>query len=122
MPTTRARKQKRSNKYGAIKETVDGIVFDSRLEARRYGQLKLLERAGTIRGLRVHPVYPIIIDGEPVKMRNGHAAKYTADFSYFEGNESVTEDCKGFVVRDWPLRRAIIEAIYKITIREINRA
>ena len=36
------------NKYHAIKTTVDGITFDSRAEARRYRELKLLERAGVI--------------------------------------------------------------------------
>lgn len=36
------------NKYKAVKTTVDGIKFDSKAEARRYTQLKLLERAGQI--------------------------------------------------------------------------
>ena len=32
------------NKYHAKKTTVDGIEFDSKLEANRYCELKLLER------------------------------------------------------------------------------
>jgi hypothetical protein len=39
------------SKYRAIPTTVDGIRFDSKREAARYGELKLLEKAGHIRGL-----------------------------------------------------------------------
>ena len=44
--------QKNNGKYGAKKATVDGIVFDSRKEARRYSELKILEKAGEIENLR----------------------------------------------------------------------
>ena len=36
------------NKFGAKRTTIDGITFDSKLEADRYIQLKLLEKAGKI--------------------------------------------------------------------------
>lgn len=45
------------NKYKNRKVTVDGIKFDSMKEARRYKELKLLERGGAITGL----VLPILI-------------------------------------------------------------
>ncbi|MBS6476088.1 MAG: DUF1064 domain-containing protein, partial [Clostridiales bacterium] len=35
-------------KYRSKKTTVDGITFDSRREAARWQELKLLERAGSI--------------------------------------------------------------------------
>lgn len=41
------------SKYHAEKVTVDGIRFDSKKEANRYRQLRIMERAGTIIGLRV---------------------------------------------------------------------
>jgi hypothetical protein len=106
------------NKYGAKKTVIDGITFDSKKEARRYTELKLLERAGEIRGLKLKPVFPIVVNGRPVMMRNGHVAKYTADFQYFEGIKSVVEEVKGYVVRDYPLRRALVEHIYHVKIRE----
>jgi len=34
------------NKYGAKKTVVDNITFDSKKEAARYQELKLLEKAG----------------------------------------------------------------------------
>ena len=36
-------------KYHNTKTVADGIKFDSKLEAERYVQLKILERAGVIR-------------------------------------------------------------------------
>ena len=41
------------SKYMAKKCQVDGIKFDSLKEARRYQELRLLERAGKIADLRV---------------------------------------------------------------------
>jgi len=41
------------NKYGNKKVTVDGYVFDSALEAKRYRQLVLLECAGEIKDLKL---------------------------------------------------------------------
>ena len=40
------------SKYHSKKTVVDGIVFDSLKEARRYGVLKALEKTGEISGLR----------------------------------------------------------------------
>lgn len=108
------------SKYGAKPQVVDGHRFGSKAEAKRYGELRQLEMAGYIRGLELHPVYEISVDGRPVKMRNGHTAKYTADFRYFEGGERIVEEVKGAIVRDYPLRRAIIEHIYGVKIREVK--
>lgn len=37
------KKNKKTNKYGATKTTIDGIMFDSKVEARYYLQLKKKE-------------------------------------------------------------------------------
>lgn len=108
------------SKYGAIKTTVDGIVFASKKEANRYAQLKLMERGGLISDLKLQPVFPIVIDGAPVMMRNGQPARYTADFAYTEKGKRIVEEIKGFVVRDYPLRRALVEHIYGVKIVEIK--
>jgi hypothetical protein len=42
------RKDARTNKFGAKRTPVDGIMFDSAKEARRYQQLRLEERAGGV--------------------------------------------------------------------------
>ena len=49
-----------SMKYNNQKKTVDGITFDSILEARRYTVLKSRLEAGTISDLRLQPHYTIM--------------------------------------------------------------
>lgn len=39
-------------KYKAKKTEYDGIMFDSKKEAQRYAELKILERAGVIKNLQ----------------------------------------------------------------------
>ena len=85
-----------TGKYNATPTVVDGIRFASMKEARRYGELKLLQQAGQIAHLRCHPRYEII----PSFERNGEkhrAAHYTADFEYRDlvTGEFVAEDVKG---------------------------
>lgn len=95
----------RRHKYNAVPTTVDGIRFASKSEATRYAELKLLERAGKIRNLALQPKFPLVVNGIEV-------AQYWADFKYFEGNETVVEDRKGFETDVFKLKRKLFEAIY----------
>lgn len=104
----------RANKYGAKPTEVDNIKFASKAEAKRYGDLKLLERAGRIFALELHVEYPLIVNGEKV-------GKYTCDFEYIEGGVLVTEDVKGRAARDWPLRKRLFAALYGRKVREIRK-
>lgn len=82
---------KKTNKYQARKTTVDGLSFDSRKEAQRYGDLKLLQMSGEIKDLKVHPSFDLEVNGILV-------CRYVADFSYFQGKgpkQLVVEDVKG---------------------------
>ena len=92
-------------KFGAVKQTIDGITFASTAEANRYSQLKLLERAREIKALGVHPAYPLSVNGVLI-------GKYTADFCYFEGGRQVTEDVKGLVTAEASLRMRVFMACY----------
>jgi hypothetical protein len=65
----------RKSKFGSKKKVIDGYKFLSLLEAKRYGELKLLERAGEIKNLEVHPRYPLLVKGHPI-------CTYEADFRY----------------------------------------
>lgn len=106
----------------ATKQVVDGVKLDSKKEAKRYRELRMLERAGKISNLEVHPVFPVEIDGRPVKIRsrgfpNGRRVRYTADFRYYEpGRGIVIEDTKGYDTDRARLMRAIVEAVYNVTI------
>lgn len=104
------------SKFGAVKTEIDGITFASKAEAKRYGELKLLQRAGLIRDLEVQPKFPLIINGVTV-------ATYIADFAYFEGDARVVEDVKGVRTPVYILKRKLVEALYPgMKIVEIGKA
>lgn len=103
-------------KYGNIPEQADGHLFDSRLEARRYQELKLLWMAGQIQDLEHHRKFSLDVNGK----RLGY---YEADFTYVDpehDGELVVEDCKGISTPMYRWKRAHILAQYGITIREIR--
>lgn len=105
-------------KYRNKKAVVDGVVFDSQKEAKRYRELRLMERAGAISDLRLQPCFPITIGGIDVRYPNGRHMKYLADFEYMENGETVIEDCKGMRTPVYKLKRALMLAMGK-TIREV---
>lgn len=101
--------------------SVEGHIFDSKAELRRWEELKLLEKAGEISRLERQVVVPIHISGEPVVIRsqrypNGIPCKYTADFVYFQKNRRVWEEYKGRDTAESRFRRAVVEAIYHVEI------
>lgn len=96
--------EKRS-KYGNRKTEADGILFDSKKEADRYRELKLLEAARKIRELTLQPVYSLTVNGVVV-------GKYKADFAYMRAGGVVVEDVKGFKTPVYRLKKRIFEALY----------
>jgi len=100
-----------ANKYNAKKVRLDGLTFDSKAEARRYQELKLLEQAGEISDLEIHPRYEIIING--VKVCN-----YIADFRYMSDGEQVVEDVKGVKTAVYRLKNKLMLAVHNIEILE----
>lgn len=67
---------RQSNKYGAKKTWVDGVCFDSRLEARYYENLKLLHRAGAVAGYLHHGKIVLAAGSGP----DARAMTYEPDF------------------------------------------
>ena len=113
------------NKYRNIKTVVDGITFDSKKEAARYGQLKLMEKAGEIAELELQPKFQMVVNG--VKL-----GSYIGDFQYNEyltpkakrpkdehDRVSVVEDVKGVKTPVYNLKKKLVKALYGIEIREI---
>jgi hypothetical protein len=102
---------------------VDGIRFASKKEARRYMELRLLEKAGHIKELQVQPAFELHAWSKPY----GHpvrVGKFTADFRYREGPDGllIIEDVKGGKAtrtEAYRLRKRIVEAEYGIQIREV---
>lgn len=93
------------NKFSARKVELDGLTFDSKAEANRYAQLKLLERAKSIKALAVHPAFPLKINGTVI-------GTYKPDFVFFEGGRQIVEDVKGMVTEAASLRMRVFMACY----------
>jgi hypothetical protein len=103
----------RPSKYRAVKTVVDGITFDSKREAARYAELRLLEKRGFIRQLKLQPEFVFMADGKPM-------FKYRADFRYFEGKGCVIEDVKGVRTAVYRLKKKLIEAQFNVKITEVS--
>lgn len=112
-------KQYMGNKYGAKKVTApDGTEFDSQKEYNRWCDLRLLERAGKISGLKRQVKYELIPkqDGE-------RACYYVADFVYLDSDgKQVVEDCKGYkkgaAYNLFAIKRKLMLCLYGIKIKE----
>lgn len=112
----------RSGKFNAKKTVAEGLTFASQKEAKRYLELKWLEKAGQIRDLELQPVFPIEIHGTTV-------CRYVADFQYKhvevdEGGCSgrlrlVVEDVKGVKTPVYRLKKKLVRALYGIDIQEV---
>ena len=120
------------NKYHNRKvRTSDGIVHDSRKEANRWNELKLLEEAGKIHELRrqmefllIPAQYEEIATGKRTKRAKKklveRACSYRADFVYHDENgELVVEDVKGLRTRDYIIKRKLLLWVYGIKITEV---
>lgn len=110
------------SKYHSKKITIDGITFDSKAEAQRYCELKMLERAGKIKDLLLQHKFEL----QPSFKKNGktiRAITYVADFVYFdlERMRNVVEDVKGFKTKEYQLKKKLFEYKYPdLTIVEIK--
>lgn len=99
------------NKYRNIKVLYDGIKFDSKREAARYAELKMLEKSGLIKNLRMQVKFEIC----PKKNGNHRARYYIADFVYEEIGKKICEDVKSYITRKNPvysLKKALVLANY----------
>lgn len=100
---------RRTHKYHARATEYDGIRFDSKAEANRYKQLKLLEKAGEIFNLQVHPRFELLRSFVDFSGQKRRGIVYEADFSYNEtGNPlPVVEDVKGVETEAFRLKKKL---------------
>jgi hypothetical protein len=120
------------NKYGNHKVTVDGLTFDSKREAKRFLELKILEKAGKISGLQRQKKFLLIpaqYEPDIIGPRGGkkkgklieHECSYVADFVYFDEEEKdfVIEDTKGVRTPEYVIKRKLLLWLNGYRIREI---
>lgn len=94
-------------KYKNQKTQNDGILFDSKKEAKRYDELRLLERAKLITHLRVQPKFTLIQGFKDNEGEHQRASVYIADFEYYEVKTRrwIVEDVKSVATAKLPLFR-----------------
>ena len=109
------------SKYSNRKVNIDGITFDSKKEANRYKELKILENIGKISNLVLQPIY-VLQESFEYKGKKIRAIKYIGDFEYIElktGNK-VLEDTKGFKTKDYLIKVKLLKNKYTdIDFREL---
>lgn len=122
-------------KYNNKKVMVDGIKFDSKKEALRFKELKMLERAGIIQDLQRQVKYVLIPaqyepsgeiytkgkeKGKPKKGKLiERECAYYADFVYTENSKTVVEDTKGVKTPEYIIKRKLMLYIHNIKIKEM---
>lgn len=108
-------KAKTYSKYRSIRTEVDGIKFHSKVEARRYIDLKRQQQQGRIDGLRLQPRYKIQhpLTGKLI-------CTYVADFTYERDGVTVIEDVKGVLTDTYRLKKKLMRLINDLHITEVK--
>lgn len=100
------------SKYHSIKTMVDGIVFDSKAEAWRYDELKLLLHCGEIRSFGCQPSFVI-----------GTGIRYRPDFIVCDKDGRIwVEDVKGVETAAFKIKKKMFKEKYPYLELKIIRA
>ena len=110
----------KKSKYNNIKTVIDGITFDSKREARRYSELKLMQAGNLISDLRLQVPY-VLVEAQKGGIRKELALKYLADFVYYNKliKDTIIEDVKGVKTPIYIAKRKMMKAL-GLEITEIN--
>ena len=104
-------KAAKKSKYGSVIIRIDGYVFRSLKESRRYVELRMLQTAGEISDLKLQIPYELNQGGT-------HSYKYIADFEYVFNGVKVTEDCKGMRTTVYKKKAKLMLELFGIQIKE----
>ena len=102
------------SKYRNVITEIDGMRFDSRAEAKRWRDLKMLERAGLVANIRRQVRFPIVWNGTKI-------CDYVADFVYREADKAgdTIEDVKGAKTATYRIKAKLMAA-QGLPIREVK--
>lgn len=111
--------EKRKSKYNNQPQVVGAEKYRSKKEMHRHAELKLLEAAGAISGLKREVVH-ILIKPVRIQGRLRPAIRYVSDFQYDDAltGKHIVEDCKGWRTDVYRLKRHMMAAIHGIEILE----
>lgn len=98
----------RAHKFGATRTEVDGIKFDSKKEAARFSELRLLEKSGEVL---------FFLRQVPLHLPGG--VKMVVDFLIFWSDGTCEfEDVKGMRTPIYIAKKKMVESMYPIEISE----
>ena len=99
-------------KYRNVPTVVDGMRFDSKAEARRYGELKLLRAAGEV--VWFTRQVPFHLPG---------GIRYVADFLvvWADGRQPSVEDVKGVLTRVSANKIKQVRALYGVEVQIVGK-
>ena len=122
------------NKFGAKKVVTAEGTFDSMAEYHRWCELRLLERAGKISGLRRQVSFQLIPPqrAESTEIYKGgpqrglpkpgavieKACSYVADFVYQQDGKTIVEDTKGVRTDAYKIKRKLMLWVHGIKVIE----
>ena len=109
-----------TSKYNNKKVTVDGIQFDSKIEARYYEYLKELEKQGVVSEFLLQKKY-LLLEGFDKNGKRIRPINYIADFEvhYTDGRIEVV-DIKGFETPDFRIKKKLFEYRYPFELKLIT--
>ena len=119
-----AKPERKPSKMRNIKTDLAGIKFDSKKEAARFQELKILEDTGQIRNLRLQVDFTLQEAYTTNTGKRIRAIRYKADFTYEEPTEEgwvrIVEDVKGNPKRtkEYAMKRKLLQDRFGIAIRE----
>jgi len=127
---------RKPSKHKNVPTIVDGLRFDSKREAARWQQLRLLERAGKIAELERQVVFQLAGPVQYAGKRATPALRYVADFCYFDQRSDkpgifgvkldgkpivwhyTVEDVKGKPTPVYKIKRHLMLSVHKIEVLE----
>ena len=139
-PTASPQGEAKAGKYHnkpteRITEDGNVIKFPSQKEARRYDELMLMRKAGTIRDLKLQPQYTLQESYVTPEGKRVKAIRYVADFSYELFCEAIispdgggtwikkVEDVKGgkaTKTRVYQMKKKLMQERFGITVTEVE--
>ena len=120
-PKGKGSKPAKESKYKNRKVIIDGHTFDSKKEAKRYQDLKILVKAGQIQDLHLQVVF-VLVESVVLSGRKKPAMRYVADFVYCSDGLKIIEDVKSLATRKlaaYRQKKHLMKSVHNIEIQEV---
>jgi hypothetical protein len=97
------------------------ITFDSKKEARRWGELLALQRQGLISQLQRQVTFVFGGDNRSVRYKSKKSVRYVVDFMYHDGRDLIYEDVKSPASKThaYKIKWALMKYFFGIEVQEV---